>query len=371
MRRTRKTKRGLALAAPVLALFLVALSCSNGMTASEQRGERKFPGQRLILTVAGNGSGSAGELPSDGQSATGFALTNPSSVAVDANENLYFGDASIHRVFKVDRSGAIVTFAGGGSWGLGDGGPATAADLGSPTGIVAGDGGVVYIADEGNNRIRKVDARGIITTVAGGGASGTVDGILALSATLQSPRGVALDGSGNLYILDNNNDENLVRRVDRKGIIATVAGGGSDPVESGIPATAVNLGTIDGMAVDSAGALYLTQAGKHQVLVIGADRLVSVIGFGSLVKPGALAVDRGGNLYAAVTDLEMETQTVMRRDPNGGITRVAGGGSSSPVDGGPAADADLGVDSPMGMAADQWGNLLLIDSLNYRIRKVY
>ena len=196
---------------------------------------RKVSATGIITTVAGNGS--AG-YSGDGGPATSAQLDGPEGVAVDGSGNLYIADTCNNRIRKVSATGIITTVAGNGSAGYsGDGGPATSAQLSLPAGVAVDGSGNLYIADSGNNRIRKVSATGIITTVAGNGSPGySGDGGPATSAQLNQPAGVAVDASGNLYIADSSN--NRIRKVSATGIITTVAGNGFDGYSGdGGPAT--------------------------------------------------------------------------------------------------------------------------------------
>jgi sugar lactone lactonase YvrE len=162
-----------------------------------------------ISTVAGTGTqGYSG----DGDQATSAQIRSPYGVAVDAGGNLYIADYSNNRIRKVDTSGVISTVAGTGTSGYsGDGDQATSAQIRSPYGVAVDTGGNLYIADYSNYRIRKVDTSGVISTVAGNGTSGySGDGGAAISAKLNNPNNVAVDAGGNLYITDSNG---VVRRV--------------------------------------------------------------------------------------------------------------------------------------------------------------
>ncbi len=204
----------------------------------------------------------------DGGLATEARLSSSSGVAVDGSGNLYIAESEGNRIRKVDAStGIISTIAGTGREGYGgDGGPATAAQLYYPVRVALDAAGNIYIADVGNDRIRKVDAStGIISTVAGTGRQGySGDGGPATAAQLAFPFGVALDGAGNLYIADAANHR--IRRVDAGGTITTVVGTGQGGFSGdGGPATAARLlGPID-IALDGAGSLYIADLLNHRI----------------------------------------------------------------------------------------------------------
>ena len=216
-----------------------------------------------ITTVAGNGhAGFSG----DGGLATNAQLALPGGVAVDGAGNLYIGDTNNHRVRKVDLSGTITTLAGNDSaGGSGDGGPATSAELYYPQSVAVDGKGNIYIGDTGTYRVRKIDPSGIITTVAGNGTSGfSGDGGPAVSASLGSPDGVAVDGVGNIFIADY--VDNRIRKVDLSGTITTVAGdtnqgSGGD----GGPATSAELHNPYNVAVDGAGNLYIADYNNNRI----------------------------------------------------------------------------------------------------------
>ena len=190
-------------------------------------------------------------------------LNEPAAVAVDSAGNLYIADSGNNRIRKVTAgSGIITTIVGNGTAGYsGDNGPATAAELNNPSAVAVDSAGNVYIADSKNNRIRKFTAAsGIITTVAGTGAPGySGDNGPATSAELYDPTGIAIDGGGDVYFSDTT--YNVVRMVNTAGIITTVAGNGTNGNNGdGGPATSAQLNP-NGLAVDSAGNLYTLGGG--------------------------------------------------------------------------------------------------------------
>ena len=200
--------------------MILSLYCGCGIAAAQA-----ITRTPTINTIAGNGT--AG-FSGDSGLATGAELNGPYGVVVDSGNNLYIADPGNNRIRKVAAgTGIITTIAGDGTAGYsGDNGPATSAELNLPTGVAVDSGGNVYIADTGNNVIRKINTSGSITTVAGNNAEGySGDNGAATNATLYAPSGVAVDSAGNLYIADTNN--NRIRKVSTSGTITTIAGTGT------------------------------------------------------------------------------------------------------------------------------------------------
>ncbi len=332
----------------------------------------------IITTIAGIGSGG---YSGDGGPAKEARLNNPYGVAIDASGNLYIADYTNHRIRKVAPDGTISTVAGTGSSGYsGDGGPADQARLNSPAGIAADSSGNLYIADRYNNRIRKVAPDGTISTVAGtGGAGYSGDGGPAAQAQINSPTGVTLDSSGNLYIADRYN--NRIRKVAPDGTISTVAGTGSSGYSGdGGPADQAQLYWPFGVVLDSSGNLYITDYSNHRIRKVAPDGTISTVagtdasgsaGDGgpavqaTLSSPAGIAMDGAGNLYVAVYG----GSSVRKIALDGTISTVAGTGSSGySGDGGPADEAQ--VNRPLGVAVDGNGNVYIADTFNHRIRQV-
>jgi sugar lactone lactonase YvrE len=317
-----------------------------------------------IATLAGTAPGFGG----DGGPATAARLRTPRTMAADAAGNVYIVDTYNHRIRRVDTQGVITTIGGTGSAGSsGDGGPAVRARFDTPHGIASDPAGNVYVADPPNQRIRRIDAvTGIVTTVAGSGRSGySGDGGPATAARVRHPKGVEIAPDGSLYIADNNN--HCVRRVDlQTGVITTVAGTGSRGFSGdGGPATAARLDEPRNIAFDAAGRLYIVDQNNRRIRRVDTDGTISTFASG-FAFPRDVAVDEHGTVYVADEDADR----VWRIDPDGSVNVFAGTGSGGlSGDGGPA---DLGrIQAPLGVAFNAATDTVLIgDTGNSRIRAV-
>jgi sugar lactone lactonase YvrE len=250
------------------------------IAATAATGASGVSGSDRITTIAG--SGSAKSL-GDGGPATEAQLFGPEQVAVDAQRNVYIADMQNNRVRKVTPEGTISTFAGTGKLGaLGDGGPATSASLYYPSGVAVDAQGNVYIADRNHARVRKVTPDGKISTIAGTGQVGPFkgDGGPATSATLSNPWSVAVDGQGNLYVADTSNQR--VRKVSAVGTITTIAGTGTQGFSGdGGPATSARLHNPYGVAVDRQGNVYIADSENHRVRKVSGGTITTIAGTGS------------------------------------------------------------------------------------------
>ena len=328
-----------------------------------------------IYTIAGNGT--TGYL-GDGGAAVYAQLNSPRYLTIDSNGNTYIAQYGNNCIRKVATNGIITTVAGNGSAGYaGDGGQATEAQFNKPMGVAVDNNGNLYIADYGNNCIRKVATNGIIATVAGNGSAGYAgDGGQATEAQLNKPYGVAVDSNGNIYIADYGN--NRIRKVTADGIITTVAGNGSGGYAGdGGQATEAQLNQPRGIAVDNNDNIYIIDFGNYRIRKVAANGIITtVVGNGSagyagdggqateaqLNKPMGVAVDNNYNLYIA----EYGNYRIRKVATDGIITTVAGNGSAGYAgDGGPAIIAQL---SPSGVALDSCDNLYIADFSNERVR---
>lgn len=357
-----------------------------------------FAQESIITTIAG----SAGigflldQFGGDGGPATEARLLHPMSVALGPNGSLIIADTFNHRIRRVDAEGIITTIAGGGMGCLlssssgdfgGDSGPATSACLGRPESVAVGADGSIFIADTGNYRIRKVDLNGIITTVAGGGElieelGDVIEGGLATSALLEITGDIAVASDGSLFFVESGRIRK-VNKVNAQGIIMTVAGGGEpkDGLGDGGPATRASLNDPNTIAIGPDGSLFIADGirirkvdpqGIITTLVVltqgrlGSGDIDNTIPTVNLNDPSGLAVAADGSVYFSSFQLDL----VRRIDPDGTIRAVAGGGNPSNIlgDGGPATSARL--DAPWALALAPDGSLLIADSGNNRIRKV-
>lgn len=370
-----------------LVVGIVTVSSTLGWSSTQGDG-------RVIETVAGAGlAGYSG----DGGSAVNAQIREATGLAVDADGNVYFADTNNHIIRRIDRRGIITTVAGTPTQSgfAGEGGPATAAKLATPTDVAVAPDGSLYIADNGNHVVRRIDrATGVINTVAGtpNVANFTGDGGLATAATLRSPSSVAVDRLGNLYIADSFNYR--IRRVDAvTRVITTIAGSGARSVNTndtgdGGSALLAKFRDVKDIVITSVGDILVADFSNNRVRRISPDGIITTIagngvfnvtgpeqlGDGSVATeavvrwPSGLTLDGLGNLYIA----ENGSHRIRRVNAEGRISTVAGSGDpripGCAGDGGPAAEAQL--NGPTSVVTDAAGNVYLSDSRCFRIRVV-
>ncbi|HEY1242906.1 MAG TPA: hypothetical protein VGF16_20230 [Bryobacteraceae bacterium] len=323
-----------------------------------------------IVTPDGNLNGVAGVSYSgfsgDGGSAHTANLANPQDVAVDSKGVVYIADTGNSRIRAVGTDGNINTVAGGAGVGFsGDGGVATSAALTEPYAISVDSQGNLYIADLGNLHIRKVDTKGNISTVAGTGFPGfSGDGGPGPQATLTLPSGVAADPSGNVFIADQWNLR--VRKVDSSAKISTVAGnGGFSYSGDGGSAARAQLYQPQAVAVDRAGNVYIADSRNAVVRKVATDHTISSLPGTSLKQPLGIATDAAGNVYVS----DYLDNRVKKIATDGTVSTIAGNGTGGFAgDGGPAASAQ--INAPAGLAVDAANNLYIADFANNLVRKV-
>jgi len=333
---------------------------------------------QMISTFVGNGT--LGN-PNDNASATVSAIGYPDGGKFDKNGNFYFTQVSPDKVCKVTPSGIINTVAGTITAGYnGDGIAATSAELYSPSDIAFDSAGNMYIADANNNRVRKVDVvTGTITTIAGNGTSGFGgDGGPASGATFNGIADICFDKEGNLYIADEGN--NRIRKINGGGIVSTIAGtntGGHSG--DGGPATAADIEGVGGICVDAIGNLFLAETSDATVRKVNTSGIISTIAGNGMAGPSGdgepataaelalimLVADNYGNLYISGY-IDNDVRVI---DEHGIIHTIAGTGTYGfSGDGGPATAAELS--STFGIALDSCGNIYVADKDNFRIRKI-
>ena len=363
---------------PATAMAAVGLGLAIADSAAEQATMDSCRVPATIRTLAGTGvQGFSG----DGGPAAEAQLDRPYGVAVDASGHVYVADRYNNRIRRIGPDGTISTFAGTGVSGYGgDGGPAVEAQLSSPRGLSVDASGHVYVADTVNHRIRRIGPDGTISTFAGTGVAGYGgDGGPAIEAQLDAPIGVAVDGSGIVYVADALNYR--IRRIGPDGTISTFAGTGvSGDGGDGGPATGAQLDIPIGVAVDAEGNVYVADLDNHRIRRIGPNGTISTFagtgesGYGGdggaavdarLADPWDVAVDAEGNVYVADGD----NHRIRRIGRDGTISTFAGTGVRGyGGDGGAAVDAQL--DIPTGVAADATGNVYVAGFWSHRVRVI-
>jgi sugar lactone lactonase YvrE len=333
--------------------------------------------QEYTFTTLAGADGGPGAVDGTG-SAAQFSF--PEGVAADSASNVYVADSGNNTIRKVTPDGVVTTLAGlAGSSGTNDG-TGSAAQFNDPCGVAVDSAGNVYVADTGNDTIRKVTPGGVVTTLAGQpGSSGSADGT-GTNAQFNGPFGVAVDSVGNLYVADD--DNNTIRKVTPDGVVTTLAGLAGSSGSADGTGTNAQFNFPDGVAVDSAGNVYVADWGNSTIRKVTPGGVVTTLaglagipgsadGTGSAARfgsanggPRGVAVDSAGNVYVADT----QNFTIRKVTSGGVVTTLAGlAGSWGSADGtGSAAQfAD-----PSGVAVDSAGNVYVADTDNNTIRKV-
>jgi sugar lactone lactonase YvrE len=313
-------------------------------------------------TFAGSSEGS-----SDG-TGTAAQFKKPNDVVLDANGNLYVADADNHKIRKITPAGVVSTFAGS-SYGFQDG-PGNTAQFTFVKGIAIDGNGNLYVADESNHRIRKITPAGEVSTLAGNGTEGSADNAVGTSATFRYPTGVAVDGSGNVYVADK--DNNRIRKITSSGVVTTLAGS-SEGFNNGT-GIAARFRKPKDLVCDVAGNVYVTDSDNFRIRKITPAGVVTTVaggsegsadGTGSSAQfnyPSGIAIDGNGIIYVAD-----ENNHKVRKVTSSGVVTTFMGTSNGSADGG-TLTAQFSYLS--GVAVDASGNVFVADKDNHRIRKV-
>ncbi len=276
---------------------------------------RKISQNGVVTTLAGTGKGGF----QDGQGATA-EFFQPSGLAVDASGYIYVADKYNSRIRKISPTGMVTTFAGSGVQGTADG-QGTAASFRKPVDVALDASGNVYVSDQSNNVIRKISPDGMVTTFAGSGVQGTADG-QGTAAQFNLPGGIAVDAAGNVYIADSGN--NMIRKISPIGVVTTLAGGGAASAADGKGSEA-SFQQPDGVAVDTFGNVYVADCWNNKIRKVSPQGEVTTIaGTGSegsqngsgvsasFNRPFGLEVDFFGNIYVADLNNNMIRKIVLK-----------------------------------------------------------
>lgn len=354
------------------AIIAISLLAPALLFARSQVASASPPASGDLIVVAGTGT--------SGAETAGPALSSevyfPEQMATDSSGDLYFVDSESNEVDKISASGSLSMVAGDGTSGAATPGPASASHLFFPNGVAVDAEGDVYIADTDNNEVEKVTPGGILSIVAGTGIPGGPTPGPATSSELWGPIAVAVDSSGNLYIDDYEN--NLIEKVTPGGTLSVFAGNGSTGAPTPGPAISSGLDGPEGVAVDAAGNVYVSDTFADQILkVMPGGNLSIIAGTGSsghptpgpatssdLADPRDIYADSAGDIYIADSD----NNEIEKVTSSGTLSIVAGTGTNGPPTAGPATASDLRF--PWGVAVDTSGDVFIADAGNARIEEV-
>lgn len=358
-------------------ITVVAWDNSGNSTTARINVQLEVP--TIIRTVAGTGR--QGRL-GDGGLAVSADLFSPSAVTIDKAGNIYVSDSGNHRIRRISPNGLITPYAGTGSLGSsGDGGPAISATLNSPGAIAFDSKGNLFVADTGNNRVRRISTDGVITTVAGNGNDVMAgDGGPATSASLLLPYGLAIDGSDNLLIADTGNLR--IRKVDlRTGIITTIAGNGRYGSDGdGQPAIQASLKAPYGVTVDPLGTIYIVDGDDNRIRRLDQNGNISAFagtgvagggGDGGLATeaqlryPSYITTDRDGNLYIA----DYGNHRIRRVSVADGLINTIVGNGTAGLGLDDVAPLTTTLLNPNDIAIDLTGRIVIADTGNNKIRQ--
>lgn len=325
-----------------------------------------LPKQSGVRGVDTTGTGTGTDTTVTPIPETTPSFYSPAGVAIDIAGNIYVADYGNNLIREISPAGMVSTLAGSGVQGRVDNTGAVAS-FNQPTGIAVDAAGNVYVGDAGNDRIRKITPAGVVTTLAGSDSTGYTDGP-GITAAFFHPEGITVDGTGNVFVADAGN--NLIRKVAPGGTVSTLAGNGA-----GIGDAAV-FSNPTGVAIDATGNIYVANALKNNILKIGVGGAINTLagsgdigfrdGAGAVATfyfPNSLAVDAANNVYVS----DGVNNLIRKITPDGNVSTLAGSGTAGADDGtGTAAS----FNGPAGLAIDATGNIYVADSNNNLIRKI-
>lgn len=316
------------------------------------------------------GSGVAGSADGTGPAAT---FNQPTGVAVDRDGNVYVADLLNCTIRKITPNAVVTTLAGSANNPGFQDGQGTEAKFYQPIGLAVDASGYVYVADYYNNRIRKISPTGLVTTLAGSGQVGADDG-LGTAATFHQPEDLVLDRSGNIYVSDEGNS--LIRKVSPEGMVTTIAGSGQQGAVDG-QGTAASFCLPDGIALDEMGNLYIADSGNNLIRKIDRQGMVTTLagsgkpgsadGKGAAASfglPEGICLDIFGNLYVA----DYYNSTIRKVTRQGEVTTIAGSTGVGGLVNGPVASALF--HGPYGVRVDKSGDLYVVEVGNNDVRKI-
>jgi uncharacterized protein YjdB len=362
---------------------------------------RKISPAGVVTTLAG--SGDAGAADGTG---TAASFNFPTGVAVDAAGNVYVGDQLNHKIRKITASGVVTTLAGSGTAGAIDA-PGASASFNTPGGLAVDSAGTVYVADQLNNKVRKVTAAGVVTTLAGSGSRGAVNATGA-AASFWLPAALAVDNSGTVYVADQFNQK--IRSISAAGVVTTLAGAGTAGAADADTGDSATFNNPGGIALDGVGSLIIGDLDNHNIrkvtlpntVVVGAtltNTATSTLAGGTYgaisyasAAPGIASVNAITGVVTGVaagtttitatqaatagtnaTASQFYTITVIAATPTltfptavGSVTTLAGSGSAGAIN----AMGTSASFNALGLAVDNSGNVYLADTGNHLIRKI-
>jgi sugar lactone lactonase YvrE len=321
----------------------------------------------VVSTLAGTGA--TGSADGAGASAT---FNGPYGLGVDTSGNIYVADTYNEKIRMVTPSGVVSTIAGSGGTGSADG-PVASATFATPYGVAVDTAGNVYVTDHDNEKIRKISG-GVVSTLAGTGVAGAQDGPGA-SATFSGPRGIITDASGNVYVSEIDNGGNKIRKITPAGVVSTIAGSGAIGAMNG-PAASATFWGPSGVTIDSSGNLIIPDANNSLMRKISAGTVSTLAGTGATSPvvngPGASATFNhpdGTALNSAGDILVADAYNNLVRliTPVGVVSTVAGSGANGSMDG---IGANATFSTPIGVAIDAAGNIYVTDATSNKVRKI-